>query len=127
MKNKFVAALLAFFLGWFGVHKFYLGETGLGFLYLLLFWTAIPRIVSFIEGIILLCTSDRVFDAKYNYNALQSSPQPAIRQTYQQPVVRQESVKEKASALGDLKRLYEEDIITAEEYEEKRRKIFDSI
>ncbi|MFU0958865.1 TM2 domain-containing protein, partial [Kluyvera sichuanensis] len=29
------AALLAFFLGGFGVHKFYLGKIGQGFLYLI--------------------------------------------------------------------------------------------
>ena len=29
-KNKIVAALLAFFLGWLGIHKFYLGKTTAG-------------------------------------------------------------------------------------------------
>jgi hypothetical protein len=32
------------------------------------------------------------------------------------------SVKDSTSALSDLKRLYDEGVITAEEYEEKRRK-----
>lgn len=35
-KNKTVAALLAIFLGGFGIHKFYLQKTGTGLLYLLL-------------------------------------------------------------------------------------------
>ena len=34
MKDKTTAAILAFFLGGFGVHKFYLGESGLGIIYL---------------------------------------------------------------------------------------------
>lgn len=34
MKSKFVAYLLWFFLGLFGVHKFYLGKIGVGILYL---------------------------------------------------------------------------------------------
>ena len=42
MKNKSVAAILALLLGLFGIHKFYLKETGKGILYLLFCWTAIP-------------------------------------------------------------------------------------
>ena len=38
MKNRFIAALLAIFLGGFGVHKFYLGKWN-GIFYLLLCWT----------------------------------------------------------------------------------------
>ncbi|MEO1622883.1 MAG: TM2 domain-containing protein, partial [Cyanobacteria bacterium J06632_3] len=34
MKNKVVAALIAFCSGWVGLHKFYLGEIGTGILYL---------------------------------------------------------------------------------------------
>lgn len=36
-KNRISAALLAFFLGGIGVHKFYLGKVGQGFLYLIFF------------------------------------------------------------------------------------------
>lgn len=36
-RSKVAAALLAFFLGGFGVHKFYLGQVGLGILYLIFF------------------------------------------------------------------------------------------
>lgn len=35
MKSKFIAYLLWFFLGLFGVHRFYLGKVGSGILYLL--------------------------------------------------------------------------------------------
>lgn len=64
-KNRIVAALLAFFLGGFGAHKFYLGRIGWGIIYLLLCWTFIPSIVAFIEFIIYLCTSDEEFTRKY--------------------------------------------------------------
>jgi hypothetical protein len=59
------AALLAFFLGGFGVHKFYLGQTAWGVVYLVFFWTFIPRIVSFVEFIVLLATSEEDFQRKY--------------------------------------------------------------
>ena len=36
-RNKWVAFLLCFFLGYFGAHKFYEGRTGSGILYLLTF------------------------------------------------------------------------------------------
>ncbi|GAB5375738.1 MAG: hypothetical protein AcusKO_22000 [Acuticoccus sp.] len=64
-KNKVIAALLAIFLGTFGIHKFYLGRTGWGIVYLIFFWTMIPGFVGFIEGIIYLCMSDERFTEKY--------------------------------------------------------------
>ncbi|EFD9636667.1 NINE protein [Escherichia coli] len=64
-KSRIAAALLAFFLGGFGVHKFYLGKIGQGFLYLIFCWTFIPAIIAFIEFIIYLCDSDENFARKY--------------------------------------------------------------
>lgn len=64
-RNKWVAILLAFFLGVFGIHKFYLGRTGLGVLYLLFCWTGIPAIVGIVEAVIYLTMTDAEFDAKY--------------------------------------------------------------
>ncbi|PLC70016.1 hypothetical protein B6I39_23585 [Klebsiella quasipneumoniae] len=52
-------------LGGFGVHKFYLGKIGQGFLYLIFCWTFIPAIIAFIEFIIYLCDSDEKFARKY--------------------------------------------------------------
>lgn len=65
-KSRIAAALLAFFLGGFGVHKFYLGKIGQGFLYLIFCWTFIPAIIAFIEFIIYLCESDESFAKKYD-------------------------------------------------------------
>lgn len=65
-KNRMVAALLAIFVGTFGIHKFYLNRGGWGVLYLIFFWTWIPALVGFIEGIIYLINSDEEFARKYN-------------------------------------------------------------
>lgn len=64
-KSRIAAAVLALFLGGIGIHKFYLGKTAQGILYLLFFWTFIPVIIAFIEAIIYLTMSDEDFAAKY--------------------------------------------------------------
>ena len=65
-KSRVAAGILAIFLGAFGVHKFYMGKIGMGILYLLFCWTAIPGIIGFIEGIIYLCESDEKFASRLN-------------------------------------------------------------
>ncbi|MEN6449923.1 MAG: DUF4339 domain-containing protein [Thermoguttaceae bacterium] len=71
--NRVVACLLALFLGGLGVHKFYLGQTAWGMVYLLatilLCWTIIVPvvigIVCLIEGICYLTYSDSDFARRY--------------------------------------------------------------
>jgi TM2 domain-containing membrane protein YozV len=63
-KSRVTAGVLALFLGGIGVHKFYLGKVGQGFLYLIFVWTFIPAIVALIEGIIYLVQDDVTFAQK---------------------------------------------------------------
>ena len=80
MKSKFVAALLAFFVGGLGIHKFYLGKPGWGILYLIFCWTFVPAIIAFIEAIIFLCMSEADFNRKYNEKYLsQNQRQSSFR------------------------------------------------
>jgi len=48
-RDEVVGVLLAFFLGCFGIHHFYLGRIGLGVLYCCFCWTGIPAILGLIE------------------------------------------------------------------------------
>ena len=64
-KNKVTAALLAILLGGIGAHKFYLGQTVAGIIYLLFSWTGIPLIIGVIEGLIILGMNDQAFAQKY--------------------------------------------------------------
>lgn len=64
MKSKTVAGLLGIFLGTLGVHKFYMGRIGWGIVYLLFFWTYIPGIIGFIEGVIYLLQREHNFQVK---------------------------------------------------------------
>lgn len=66
MKTKTTAAILALLLGGFGVHKFYLGKTGAGLVYLLFFWTFIPALIAVVDFLIIALSSQENFDAKYN-------------------------------------------------------------
>lgn len=73
-KNKIVAALLAFFLGGLGIHKFYLGCNTAGVIMLVLFLfgfilLGIPSIIigviAFIEFVIYIIKSDEDFQRIY--------------------------------------------------------------
>jgi TM2 domain-containing membrane protein YozV len=76
-KSKIVAALLAFFLGGLGIHKFYLGCNTAGIIMLVLFFggivlagipTLIISLIAFIEFIIYLIKSDADFQKVYVEN-----------------------------------------------------------
>ncbi|HEX8307354.1 MAG TPA: TM2 domain-containing protein [Allosphingosinicella sp.] len=68
-RNRFIAALIAFFIGWLGIHRFYLGRTGSGIAMLLLSCTVIGLLVTmpwaFIDMIRFLVMSDREFAERY--------------------------------------------------------------
>lgn len=66
IKDRIATAIIAFGLGTFGIHKFYLGKCIKGILYILFSWTGIPTIISIVEGVLYLLMSDEEFDHKYN-------------------------------------------------------------
>ncbi|MBC7288803.1 MAG: TM2 domain-containing protein [Armatimonadetes bacterium] len=70
-RSYIVAALLAFFLGGLGIHKFYNGSWGWGIIYVVFCWTFIPGLVALIEGILYL-----VNPAGYDLNYNQRPPDP---------------------------------------------------
>jgi len=69
MKKKKTATILAFLTGWLGIHRFYLGQPGLGVVYLLLFFFSIgivPFILGLIDGLMFATMKEEIFDLKYN-------------------------------------------------------------
>lgn len=68
-RNKLVAALLAFFIGTLGIHRFYLGRTGSGIAMLVLTCTLVGLFVTapwaLIDAIRYLVMSDDEFAARY--------------------------------------------------------------
>ncbi len=81
MKSRVVAIILAWFLGAIGIHKFYLGRSTAGVMYLLFCWTFIPAFLAIIDFIVLLVMSENEFQLKYGAPAGYFPPQYG----YQQP------------------------------------------
>jgi TM2 domain-containing membrane protein YozV len=65
-KDKTVAGILALFFGWAGVHRFYLGQIGLGIFYAILMGTGISVILSIIDAVAFFTMDPERFDKKYN-------------------------------------------------------------
>ncbi len=108
MKDRITAALLAFFLGGFGVHKFYLGRRTQGILYALFAITGIPFLIAFIDSVLYMVMDQRDFDAKYNSAQLTENPH--------QQVIAQ------ADLLLKFKELHTAGAITDDEFEAAKRR-----
>ncbi len=81
MKQKGVAAVLAFFFGVFGAHRFYLGQRFLGVIYFALFFIgmtasieandlipifAVPALIGFVDAVVFAAMPREDFDERYN-------------------------------------------------------------
>lgn len=68
-RNKYVAALLAFFLGTLGIHRFYLGRNGSAVLMIVISATIVGLLVTgvwaFIDSVRYLIMSDAEFEHRY--------------------------------------------------------------
>ena len=112
MKNRVTAGLLAILLGGLGIHKFYLGKTGTGILYLLFFWTGIPAIIGLIEGIIMLTQSDEEFRVKQDLDSVVPTSGALGASNIS-----------KADEIKKYKDLYDAGAITQEEFEKKKEEL----
>jgi len=88
VRSKTAAALFALFLGWAGIHRFYLGQVGLGILYFCLMFFGISFVLGIIDAVVFFNMDDETFDRKYNavggtvppiYRRMQGFPDPPSR------------------------------------------------
>ena len=75
-RERVAAGLIAIFGGAFGIHRFYLGQVGLGILYIFLpgAW-----LISLIDALVFLTQDDEKFDYKYNKEILGISNTDFVR------------------------------------------------
>lgn len=131
MKSKLTAALLAFFLGSFGVHKFYLGQGGQGFLYLIFCWSGIPSLISLVEFVMLLMMSEDEFNRRFNGAAYALAAQGA--QMGQNVTINLGSDMQQAlgggqqrsltQELNELKELHINGVLTDEEFNAQKQRL----
>ena len=102
MKNKTTAGLLALFLGWAGVHRFYLGQTGLGILYFFLMFFGVSFVLGLIDAIVFFSMDDGDFNRKYNSPERRATQDRNIKQygPYSQNRGRMPAVPRNAQAAG---------------------------
>lgn len=79
MKNRITAAMLALFLGWAGIHRFYLRQPGYAIFYILMIGFGISFVLGLIDALFFFLMSDEQFDLKYNGGEAYSS---TIRQRH---------------------------------------------
>ena len=69
MKSRKTATILALLTGWLGIHRFYLGQPGLGVVYILLTMFTVgilPIILGLVDAAMFATMKDEIFDLKYN-------------------------------------------------------------
>ncbi len=115
MKSKFVAATLAFFLGMFGTHRFYLGQRFVGVLYAFAFFVTImitveegvpaiafPAILALVDSVLFGVMPKEEFDERYNRKYIRQQRRRQERPDYDR-TPRQTPTPHKAT-LSELKR-----------------------
>ena len=89
MKSRQTAAFLALFLGAFGVHRYYLGQAGLGIFYFFsnflmpFFRLPFGFILGIIDALAFFFMSDEEFDRRYNKNVKVSEKRRNTRRQVQ--------------------------------------------
>ena len=118
-KNRRVAVMLAL-LGTVtplaGLQKFYLGQPLWGSIYLLLWFTPIPRIACAIDTVWYLIQDVEQFEIQFNGYTNQT-----IRNTDTQ------QISAIADALRELDKLRQDGLMSEYEFEQKRRQLLDRI
>ncbi len=120
-KNIIVAYLLWWFLGWAGVHRFYLGRTKSGITQLLLCVIGFATAIILIGYIFLIALGVWwLLDAYFTYQIVsEENLKNGVKHTTVS-FTKSGSIQNELDQLEKLHSLYEKGVITQEQYEEKK-------
>ncbi len=123
-KNILVAYLLWWFLGWLGVHRFYLGRVGTGLAQLLLFiigWVTLIILIGYVLLIVWLVWW--ALDAYFTYIMVAEENQKLGIDNSIISLSKSGEIGNELDQLEKLHSLFEKGVITEEQYEEKKAKL----
>ena len=120
-KNIIVAYLLWWFLGWAGVHRFYLGRVKTGLAQLLLFIIGVVTSI-FVIGyaFIVIWAIWWVADAYFTYKIVEEENKKLGVKNSTISLSKSGTMQNNLDQLEKLHSLYEKGVITKEQYEEKK-------
>lgn len=120
-KNILVAYLLWWFLGWAGVHRFYLGRVKSGITQLLLFVLGLATVIFFIGYVLLIVWLIWwALDAYFTYKIVAEENAKLGLESSAITLSKSGGVHNELDQLEKLHVLFEKGVITKEQYEAKK-------
>lgn len=138
MKTKATAAVLAFFLGCWGIHRFYVGDKKNGLIMAIIgvvgLFAWIPLLVTGVWALVDLIKYLSMSDADFqtmvtqnfsmsngNYQPTYQTPQQSVQQA-----ANTNDAKSKTEKLTELKQLMDDGVLTQEEFNAEKAKILNA-
>lgn len=123
-KSLLIAYLLWWFLGWAGVHRFYLGRTGSGLGQLILFAIGVVTAMFFVGYFLLAAWAVWwLLDAFFVYQITKEENEKRGINVSTISITKTASPGDEIEQLEKLHALYEKGVITREQYEAKKSKL----
>lgn len=121
-KNKDTALVLCVFGGWFGLHQFYVGKYGKGFLYMFTMGLFMFGWIIDILSILLGSFCDNT-GAPLRANKKQNNAPTDVRIVTQESIHTTINQEDNITQLERLAKLKEQGVITASEFEKKKQEL----
>jgi TM2 domain-containing membrane protein YozV len=121
-KSRMIDAILCFFLGFWGAHKFYEGKIGMGILYIFTF--GLLGIGVLVNFIVILCGNSKDSKGLAITNWLDDTGASCGETTTDEKAVASSKAAEehkKAEAIKQYKDLLDEGVITQDDFDAKKK------
>lgn len=123
-RNMIIAYLLWWFLGWAGIHRFYLNRVGSGVAQLMLFIVGVSTLVLLIGYLIIIVWFVWwALDAFFTYRMVVKENKKLGVESSKLSLTSSGIVQSELDQLEKLHRLFEKGVITKEQYEAKKSEL----